>query len=309
MAILVTGGAGFVGSHIVEKLLHKGEEVVVLDNFEPYYDINIKENNVKPFLENKNFKLIKGDIRDRKLIVKILTDIDRIFHFAAQGGIRFSVKNPEKTHDINVNGTFNILNCSLKAEVEKITFASSSSVYGKVEYLPFDDDHPKRPISPYAVSKLAGEEYCRVFNEIYGLKTTVIRPFTVYGPRMRPDLAVSIFTKRALKNDPIEILGDGSFTRDFTYIDDVVDASLKAMSKGEGEIFNIGFGSRTRTEELAKKVVEITGSQSPIVYLDRVKGDVTHTQANPDKAKKYIGWEPKIDIDTGLKKYVDWVTR
>lgn len=308
MAILVTGGAGFIGSHIAEKLLDKGEEVVVLDNFEPYYDINIKRSNVDPFLENKNYRFIEGDIRDKKLVSDILKDsVEHVFHFAAQGGVRFSVRNPEKTHDINVNGTFNILNCSLNAEVEKVIFASSSSVYGKVEYLPFDDDHPKRPISPYGVSKLAGEEYCRVFNEIFGLKTTIIRPFTVYGPRMRPDLAVCIFIKNALKNEPIEIFGDGSFTRDFTYIDDVAAASLKAMDGGDGDAFNIGFGSRTSIKELAEKVVNITGSKSKIVYSKSVKGDATHTQANPKKAKKHIGWEPKVSLEEGLKRYIDWI--
>lgn len=309
MAILVTGGAGFIGSHIAEKLLDKGEGVVVLDNFEPYYDIDIKRSNVGPFLENKNYRFIEGDIRDKKLVSDILKDsVEHVFHFAAQGGVRFSVRNPEKTHDINVNGTFNILNCSLNAEVEKVIFASSSSVYGKVEYLPFDDDHPKRPISPYGVSKLAGEEYCRVFNEIFGLKTTIIRPFTVYGPRMRPDLAVCIFIKNALKNEPIEIFGDGSFTRDFTYIDDVAAASLNAMDRGDGEAFNIGFGSRTSIRELAEKVVNITGSKSKIVYSKSVKGDATHTQANPKKAKKHIGWTPKVGLEEGLKRYIDWLT-
>ncbi|MDI6888788.1 MAG: SDR family oxidoreductase [Methanocellales archaeon] len=311
MKALVTGGAGFIGSHLVDKLLEQGHHVICLDNFDPYYDPKIKRENIRHRLDTDNFELVEGDILDKTLLKKIIHDdgIDYIFHNAAQAGIRVSVENPIKPHDINTTGTLNILETSLDSDVKKIINASSSSVYGKAEYLPFDEVHPKTPVSPYGVSKLAAEHYCRVFNEVYGLKTTSLRLFTVYGPRMRPDLAISIFTRRALNNETIEIFGDGNKTRDFTYIDDVVEANMKAIGKGDGEAYNIGSGKRISVIELAEKIIDITQSNPKIIFTDPRKGDAEHTWANIEKAKKELDWEPKYDIHTGLKKYVEYVQR
>jgi UDP-glucose 4-epimerase len=308
MRTLVTGGAGFIGSHIVERLLREGHEVVCLDNFDPYYHPSIKYKNINEFRNIEKFELIEGDIRNKKLMKEIISDgVDYIFHNAAQAGVRISVQDPLKPNDINVNGTLNILCNSLDSGVKKIIFASSSSVYGTAVYLPFDEKHPNIPVSPYGVSKLAAEHYCRVFNEIYGLKMTSLRYFTVYGPKMRPDLAISIFTKKALNDEVIEIFGDGTYTRDFTYIDDVVEANMNVMTKGDGGIFNIGGGNRIKISELAELIINITGSSSVVKFSETVKGDAMHTWASIEKAKNELGWEPKTNIRDGIKKYIDYV--
>ncbi len=308
MKILVTGGAGFIGSHIVENLLKEGHEVVCLDNFDPYYHPSMKYKNIQEYQNKEKFELIEGDIRNKKLMKEIISDgLDYIFHNAAQAGVRISVQNPLKPNDINVNGTLNILCNSIDSGIKKIIFASSSSVYGKAIYLPFDEKHPNIPVSPYGVSKLAAEHYCRVFNEIYGLKITSLRYFTVYGPRMRPDLAIAIFTKKALDNEVIEIFGDGSYTRDFTYIDDVVKANMNAMTRGDGGIFNIGGGNRIKISELAELIIDITGSSSAIRFSETMKGDAVHTWASIEKAKQELGWEPKTGIRDGIKKYIDYI--
>lgn len=308
MRCLVTGGAGFIGSHLCGRLLSEGYEVTCLDNFDPYYDPAIKRSNIKNNSGGEKFKLVEGDVRDRELLKMLIQEegVDYVFHNAAQAGVRASIENPEKTNDVNVNGTLNVLIASKDSSVKKIINASSSSVYGKVHYLPFDDKHPKAPVSPYGVSKLAAEEYCRVFFEVYGLRTTTLRPFTVYGPRMRPDLAVSIFTRKALADETIEIFGDGEQSRDFTYISDVVEACIEAMNKGDGKTYNIGAGKRCSVNELAAKIIRITGSKSKVLHSEKKKGEATHTQADPSAAKLELGWEPKINLEQGLEKFVEW---
>ena len=305
MKTLVTGGAGFIGSHIIERLLKDGFEVICLDNFDPYYDPTIKRNNLTPFMENDNFKLIEGDIRDTELLQHLLCDIDYVFHEAAQAGVRASIKNPMKTHEINATGTLNLLKAAVDSDVKKIINASSSSVYGNILYLPFDEKHPNIPISPYGASKLIAEHYCRIFYDIYGLKTVSLRYFTVFGPRMRPDLAINIFTHNALLNKPVEIFGNGEQTRDFTYIDNVVEANILAMKKGSGE-YNIGSGKRINVNELAEKIIALTNSSSKLIYSDAFKGDATHTWSDTTKAKMEFGYSPKINLDEGLRRYVKW---
>ncbi|ODS37372.1 UDP-glucose 4-epimerase [Candidatus Altiarchaeales archaeon WOR_SM1_SCG] len=304
---LVTGGAGFIGSHLTERLLKEDFEVICLDNFNDYYDPEIKRNNVRPFLRKRNFKLVEGDIRDKDLVRKIINEnsVDYVFHEAAQAGIRISVDNPAGTHEINATGSLNVLNACLDSNVKKFINASSSSVYGKAITLPFTEDSPNLPVSPYGVTKLAVEHYCRVFQEVYGLKTISLRYFTVYGPRMRPDLAISIFTKKALNNEPLVIFGSGEKTRDFTYIDDIVDATIKAMDKGFGE-YNIGSGNRISINELAENIIKITKSSSKIVHTESQKGDAEHTWADVGKAKKELDWQPTIDINEGLNRFVQW---
>ena len=307
MKMLVTGGAGFIGSHICNRLLKEGHEVICLDNFDPYYDPGLKRENVKPFLENGKFDLIEGDIRDRSLVQEIMgRDMDYVFHYAAQAGVRISIENPLKTHEINTTGLLNILQACLDSHVKKVVCASSSSVYGEVRYLPLDEEHPKMPVSPYGVSKLAGEHYCRVFSEVHDLRITVLRPFTVYGPRMRPDAAIAIFTERALKNHTIEVFGSGDQTRDFTYIDDVVEATILAMERGDGEVYNIASGARISINELAEKIIEAVGSKSKIVHTPPPKGDAPHTLANVEKAAKELGYNPQVDLNRGLQRYIEW---
>ena len=304
MKYLVTGGAGFIGSHLCERLLEKGE-VVCLDNFDPYYSPQAKRKNIEPLIKHPDFELVEGNILDRELLSRLFADVDYVFHNAAQAGVRASVENPLKTHEVNATGTLNLLEAAADSGVRKVINASSSSVYGKVSYLPFDEDHPNVPISPYGASKLVAEHYCRVFSELHGLETVSLRYFTVFGPRMRPDLAINIFTGKALNNEPIEVFGDGEKTRDFTFIDNIIDANLRAIERGSG-VYNIGGGERISINELAKRIVAIVGSESKIIYSDSVKGDAEHTWSDVSKARRDIGYEPGIGLDQGLERYVEW---
>ncbi|AKB86166.1 UDP-glucose 4-epimerase [Methanococcoides methylutens MM1] len=279
--------------------------VVCLDNFDSYYDPQVKRKNIETFMDNPNFELVEGNILDKQLLYDLFEDVDYVFHNAAQAGVRISVDNPSKSHSANATGTLNILETAVKAGVKKVINASSSSVYGKVSYLPFDENHPNLPVSPYGASKLIAEHYCRVFNELHDLDTISLRYFTVFGPRMRPDLAINIFTKKALNNETIEIFGDGSKTRDFTFIDNVVDANIRAMKNGIGE-YNIGGGERISIRELAEKIVSITDSESEIIYSDSMKGDAEHTWSDVSKASRDLGYSPKIGLEEGLKRYVQW---
>jgi len=307
MKCLVTGGAGFIGSHIIGRLLQQHQDVICLDNFDPYYDPRIKNQNVSLFLQNERFTLINGDILDKKLLRNLLLNVDVIFHEAAQAGVQISVKNPMKSHKVNATGTLNLLESAIKADVKRFIFASSSSVYGDVKYLPFDECHPTHPVSPYGVSKIMAEQYCRIFNELYGISSVVLRYFTVYGPRMRPDLAINIFTKNALKNKPLTIFGTGNKTRDFTYIDDIVEANMLVLTKGNG-VYNVGGGHRVSIQEIAEKIIEITGSSSIIQFKNSKKGDAEHTFADTTKAFQDFGWRPKISLENGLKRYIEWVS-
>lgn len=301
---IVTGGAGFIGSHLCNQLLDRGT-VVCLDNFDPYYDPQVKRKNIESFMDNPDFELVEGNIHDKQLLYELFEDVDYVFHNAAQAGVRISVDNPSKSHSTNATGTLNVLESAVKAGVRKVINASSSSVYGKVLYLPFDENHPNLPVSPYGASKLIAEHYCRIFNEIHGIDTISLRYFTVFGPRIRPDLAINIFTKKALNNETIEIYGDGNKTRDFTFIDNIVDANIRAMKNGIGE-YNIGGGERISIRELAEKIMSITDSESEIIYSASVKGDADHTWSDVSKASKDLGYSPKIGLDEGLKRYVQW---
>lgn len=305
--VLITGGAGFIGSHLTEHFLQDPEHgVICLDNFDNYYDPLMKRRNIERFTPYPNFTLINGDIRDTSLLKKVMTDIDYIFHEAAQAGVRISVDEPSKPHHVNATGTLNLLEAAKNADVKKIINASSSSVYGKTKYLPFDEAHPTEPVSPYGVSKLMAEHYCRVFQELYGLKSVSLRYFTVYGPFMRPDLAIHIFMHRALLNEPLIIFGDGTKTRDFTYIQDIVRANVNAMNKGSG-IYNIGGGYNISVQELAEKIISLTGSTSEISYQHAVKGDAEHTFADSKKAGRELGWVPITSLDEGLELYKKWI--
>lgn len=240
-----------------------------LDNFDPYYSPQIKRKNIEPLIRRSDFELVEGSILDKLLLRRSLVGVDYVFHNAAQPGVRISVGNPTKTHEVNATGTLNVLEAAVDSGVKKVINASSSSVYGKVSYLPFDEKHPNVPLSPYGVSKLAAEHYCRVFNEVYGLNTVSLRYFTVFGPRMRPDLAIHIFTRKALKNEPIEIFGDGEKTRDFTYIDNIIEGNMLAMKRGSGA-YNIEGGERVTINDLARKIAAIVGSESEIIYSNVV---------------------------------------
>ena len=304
MIYLITGGAGFIGSHLCEHLVDSGK-VICLDNFDPYYSPQTKRKNIEHLMQHPNFKLVEGSILNKQLLNELFIDVDYVFHNAAQAGVQVSVENPTKTHEVNATGTLNILEAAVDSGVRKIINASSSSVYGKVSYLPFDEVHPNVPVSPYGASKLVAEHYCRVFSELHDLETVSLRYFTVFGPRMRPDLAINIFTGKTLNNEPIEIFGDGEKTRDFTFIDNIVDANLRAMERGGG-VYNIGGGERVSINGLAEKIVRIVGSESEIFYSESMKGDAEHTWSDVSKARRELGYDPKVGLNEGLEKYVKW---
>lgn len=306
--IVITGGAGFIGSHIAEALV-QDHEVVIVDNLDDYYSPALKQKNLECVMAKGDVDFVQGDVTDLDLVRNVIDDtVDYVFHEAAQAGVRISVEDPFKPNNVNVLGTLNVLKASLDADVRRVINASSSSVYGKVQYLPFDEAHPTMPVSPYGVSKLAAEHYCRVFYEIYGLPTVSLRYFTVYGPRMRPDLAIYIFTMKTLANEPITIFGNGEQTRDFTYIDDIVRVNLRLLETdaADGYAMNVGGGQRITVNDLIAHLRKITGSASKVTYSEKQKGDAEHTMADVGLARELVGYSPETMIENGLKKFVAW---
>ncbi|MFB6283489.1 MAG: SDR family oxidoreductase [Halobacteria archaeon] len=312
MNVLVTGGAGFIGSHISKALLENGHEVTVLDNLDPYYDVGIKERNIEICRDEggNDYEFVEGSVTDADTVERLIADgdVEFVFHEAAQAGVRTSVENPLKPNRVNVEGLLNVLIAAKDHGVERVVNASSSSVYGEVDYLPFDEDHQNVPQSPYAVTKLAGEHYCRVFNDIYGLSTVSLRYFTVYGPRMRPNMAITNFTSRCLNGKPAVIYGDGEQTRDFTYIDDVVEANLELLTAQgvDGESMNVGSTGNITINELADHIIEATEADVDKIYEGGKKGDARHTHSDVSKARELIGYDPSTSIREGVSRFVDW---
>ncbi|XVH32243.1 GDP-mannose 4,6-dehydratase [Haloferacaceae archaeon DSL9] len=310
MQVLVTGGAGFIGGHLAEEFTTDGHDVVALDNLDPYYDTGIKRHNVEAAQEatEGTYEFVNGSVNDEDLVDDLVTEADVIYHQAAQAGVRTSVANPRKPNRINVDGTLNVLDAARDSETERVVLASSSSVYGKPEYLPYDEDHPTTPVSPYGVSKLAGEQYARVYSEIYGLPTVSLRYFTVYGPRMRPNMAISNFVSRCINGNSPVIYGTGEQTRDFTYIEDIVAANRTLMTdhSADGEIINIGSTDNIDIRTLAEVVRDELDPSLDLEFGERNEADAEHTHANIEKANRLIGYEPTTDIRTGVSKFIDW---
>jgi len=307
LRILVTGGAGFIGSHLVDVLLSKNNKVIVYDNFDKYY-LN-KEKNIQHNLKESNFSLIKADILNYKNLLRSIKGVDIVFHMAAQPGVRVSMENPEKTTQTNILGTLNVLKAAKAMSVKRVVFASSSSVYGTPQYLPLDEKHPTNPLSIYGASKLAGEKYCKIFNAQIGLSTVILRYFTVYGPRQRPDMAFHKWVKAIFENEPLRIYGDGNQTRDFTFINDVIDGTIKAaeVDDADGEVFNIGGGSRHRINDIIKLLTGLLGvDDAQIIYESEKLGDVKDTHADITKAKNKLGYKPTVNMEEGLKQFISW---
>lgn len=303
MKSLITGCAGFIGSHLAEKLLREGHEVIGIDCFTDYYARTIKENNIRNALGNKKFTFIEEDLVD----MQEFPDVDYVFHQAAQAGVRASWgKDFEIYTRNNILATQKLLEYYKDRNLRKFVYASSSSIYGNVTELPIREETPKNPFSPYGVTKLAAENLCNLYYMNYGTPTVSLRYFTVYGPRQRPDMAINKFVRAAFSGGIIEEYGDAKQTRDFTYISDAVQANLQAaLSNVKGESFNIGGGSRISVIELVKLIKDAVGKEVQIKHIEAQKGDVRDTYADTTKARKLIGYVPEIGIKDGVKKYVD----
>jgi UDP-glucose 4-epimerase len=306
--IVVTGTAGFIGSNLTDELLELGANVIGIDNL-----FNGRRSNLSKAFTYKNFEFHKADIRDLNFLIEIFKDVDIIFHDAAFTSVPQSVKMPENCNDVNVNGIMNILNAARQKDVEKVIFASSSSVYGDTPTLPKKENMRRLPISPYGVSKLACEAYLQVYYHVYGIKTITLRYFNVYGPRQKDSPysgVIAIWLGNIIRNEDLIIFGDGEQSRDFTYIKDVIQANLLAAnSENYGEIFNIGAGSPINLNNLAKLMLKIAGKTNlKIKYTDPRPGDILHSFADISKAKKLLGFNPKYDQEEGLKEYFAWYT-
>lgn len=311
MRVLVTGAAGFIGSHLCERLLNEGWQVTGLDNFDPFYNPRIKHSNIAGCLKNNSFKMVEGDIRNADCVEKILStgDIDIIVHLAAKAGVRPSIEDPVGYQDVNINGTVVMLEAARKFYVKKFVFGSSSSVYGNNKKVPFSEtDNVDFPISPYAATKKAGELICHTYSHLYDISMTCLRFFTVYGPRQRPDLAIHKFARLIEAGKPIPVFGDGSMRRDFTYINDIINGVVSSMDKCRGyEIYNLGESRPVRLDVLISKLEKALGKKAITNRLPLQAGDVIQTYADVSKAEKDLGYEPRTNIQTGLVRFVEWL--
>lgn len=308
MRCLVTGAAGFIGSHLSEALIKEGHRVTGIDCFTDYYPRPLKENNIKDLKGNKNFTFIGENLLELDL-KDIVSQADYVFHQAAQAGVRASWGNDFKIYtEHNINVTQRLLEASVTTKIKRFIFASSSSVYGDTKNMPMREGDTLYPLSPYGVSKMASESLCYLYWKGFFLPIISLRYFTVYGPRQRPDMAFNRFIKSILNNKEISIYGDGNQTRDFTYISDIVKANILAMERGdEGNIYNIGGGSRVSINEVLKILERISGKNIRVKYNKPEKGDMRHTWADINKAEKGLGYLPCIGLKEGLEKEYKWL--
>ena len=310
----ITGGAGFIGSSLTKKLLENGKKVVTIDNFCDFYNPKIKENNIKEFEENQNYKIYRADIRDRQAIKKIFdeNEIDIVMHLAAMAGVRPSIENPILYQEVNCMGTQNILEEMKSHNIKNLVMASSSSVYGNCKEVPFREDMVVDfAISPYAATKKANEVMTHVYHKLFDMNVIMLRFFTVYGPKQRPDLAINKFTRLMLEDKEIPMFGDGTTSRDYTYIDDIVDGIQRSCeycmnNKDVYEILNIGNSSPVSLREMIQTIGKALNKEPKIKQLPMQPGDVDRTYADISKAKKLIGYEPKVSFEQGIKNFVEW---
>ena len=317
MNILVTGGAGFIGGHLAERLIADGHGVTVLDSLDPFYDVGIKTRAIEAARlaadepAAGSYRFVEGDVRDESLVQSSMTDVDIVYHQAGRAGVRSSVDDPRIYDEVNVGGTLNILDAAREAAVERVVIASSSSVYGVPEYLPYDELHPTTPISPYGASKLAAERYGCAYDRVYDLSVVALRYFTVYGPRMRPNMAISNFVSRCANGRNPVIYGDGTQTRDFTYISDVVEANLGLLDSDalDGQAVNIGSTDTISIRELADIVREAIDPTLSLSFDDRHHADAEQTHADVSRAKQQLDYDPSYTIEEGLSAFIDWYQR
>jgi len=308
--ILITGGAGFIGSHLCDKYTKEGHTILCLDNF-----MSGNLMNVRHLLDYRNFKLIKGDIRDFDLLEKVMRDVDVIFHLAAQIHVDKSYIEPKLTYEVNVMGTQNILEVARIHDAKKVIYASSSEVYGSAQYAPMDESHPLNAPHPYGASKIAADRMCSAYIKTYGMDISIVRLFNTFGPRQR-DIGyggvISIFTRRVLSNMPPIIYGEGRQTRDYTYIEDAVRAYDLVLNHNEPitEPINFGSGQEVSIIDLANTIIELCGKKGdmkPTRVEPRI-GEVDRLIANATKARELLGWKPKYNLEEGLKEFIQWYT-
>src|SRR6266568_1338714 len=312
MRILVTGGAGFIGSHLVEKLLAAGHGVAILDDFNDFYDPQIKHANITGFA--KDTEIYHVDLRDVASVRNVFQrqKFDAIAHLAARAGVRPSIQHPQLYYDTNVTGTLHLLDAARIAGVERFIFASSSSVYGASKTVPFSEDQRLiQTLSPYAATKIAGEFLCSTYSHLYQMRVVAFRYFTVYGPRQRPDLAIHQFTRRIYAGQPIDQFGNGTTRRDYTYIDDIIQGTMAAL-KYDGplfDIFNLGESDTIQLKDLIAAIEKALGKKAKINRLPEQPGDMPLTCADISKARKLLGYNPKTKFQDGLPRFVDWFLR
>ena len=313
--ILVTGGAGFIGSHLCGRLLRDGYHVICIDNFDSFYDPNIKVKNVEEMVKEfpQWFELITGDIRNHEHLAEIFKKnrIDFVIHLAARAGVRPSIEQPLLYQDVNIKGMIVLLEACKEYGIKDFIFASSSSVYGENQRVPFsEEDLDIQPISPYGATKRAGELLCYSYHHLYGINIACLRIFTAYGPRQRPEMAIHKFTRLVDQGEKIPIYGDGSSRRDYTYIDDLIEGIIAIIQRHRGfETYNLGESQTTTLKELIQMIEEALGKKANIEWLESQPGDVSITYADISKAKRMLGYQPKVKMEEGIKRFVEWYKR
>ena len=309
MRILVTGGAGFIGSHLVEKLLSLGHEVAILDDINDFYDPQIKRENITAV--SKDVAIHHLDLRDSAAVRNLFhrEKFEAIAHLAARAGVRPSIQNPQLYYDTNVDGTLHLLDAARVTGVERFIFASSSSVYGNSKTVPFSEDRQLiQTLSPYGATKIAGEFLCSTYSHLYGMRVVALRYFTVYGPRQRPDLAIHQFTRKIHAGKPIDQFGDGTTRRDYTYIDDIIQGTMAAL-KYDGpmfDIFNLGENETIQLRDLIAGIENALGEKAKINRLPEQPGDMPVTYADISKARKLLGYNPSTRLSDGLPRFIEW---
>ncbi len=312
MKLLVTGGAGFIGSHLCETLLRRGDEIVCADNFNDYYNPLIKRKNVEPLEKNRNFRLIETDIRHYDSLESVFATnlFDAIVHLAARAGVRPSIEQPLLYEEVNVKGTGNLLEMSKIYGVKKFVFASSSSVYGNNRKVPFSEkDNVDNPVSPYAATKKAGELIAYTYHHLYQISVSCIRFFTVYGPRQRPDMAIHKFTRLIDRDEAIPVFGDGTSKRDYTFIADIVDGLVRSLDRCSGyEIYNLGDSRTVGLMEMIATIEKYLGKKANLQRLPFQPGDVEITYADISKARRKLDYAPKVFFEEGIQEFIKWYT-
>src|SRR6266576_5392963 len=312
MRVLVTGGAGFIGSHLVEKLLASGHEVVILDDFNDFYDPQTKHDNIAGLA--RDVTIYHVDLRDSELVRNLFhrEKVDAIAHLAARAGVRPSIQQPRLYYDTNVTGTLLLREAARVTGVERFVFASSSSVYGASKRIPFsEDEHLTQTFSPYAATKIAGEFLCSTYSHLYNLRVVALRYFTVYGPRQRPDLAIHQFTRRIYAGQPLDQFGDGSTRRDYTYIDDVIQGTMAALNYSGPlyDVFNLGESQTIKLKDLISAIEHALGKKAKNNRLPEQPGDMPLTCADISKARKLLGYNPTTRLSDGLPRFMEWFLR